>query len=70
MIVTIRASVCVGCGVCAKFCPNVFRMDGAVAKVVLAAVPPDEQDLVHATADVCPVAAIEVKEDRGHGQAS
>ena len=52
---------CIGCGLCASTCPNVFLItDGGTAGVYSREVPPDLEEQVQAAADTCPVSAIEV----------
>ena len=59
MKVHVNAS-CIGCGLCASTCPNVFLItDGGTAGVYSEEVPPELEDLVQAAADACPVSAIE-----------
>ena len=50
---------CIGCGLCAGTCPEVFSMndDGAVA--IEAEVPDDALDTAAEAMDGCPVGAIE-----------
>ena len=52
---------CIGCGVCATLCPDVFEMDDeniAVAKQE--DIPADLESDVQGAADSCPVNAIEI----------
>lgn len=54
-------SDCIGCGLCASTCPNVFLMtDGGTAGVYSREVPPELEEQVQEAADTCPVSAIEV----------
>ena len=60
MKVHVNAS-CIGCGLCASTCPNVFLItDGGTAGVYSQEVPPELEEQVQAAADGCPVSAIEV----------
>lgn len=50
---------CIGCGLCAEVCPEVFELDGSgLSKVV--GDPDSCADKVWQTAEMCPVNAIEV----------
>lgn len=54
---------CIGCGLCAEVCPDVFEMnDENVAIVKVTTVAPEKEDDVRQAADGCPVEAIEVDE--------
>jgi len=51
---------CVGCGLCAGTCPEVFSMtDAGVAKAIESEVPEAVLDSAAAAMDGCPVGAIE-----------
>lgn len=51
---------CIGCGLCASICPEVFSMtDGGVAQAS-SDVSAEQEDSVREAADSCPVGAIEV----------
>ena len=51
---------CIGCGLCASACPEVFSMtDAGVAAAVDAEVPSDCLDSAAEACDGCPVGAIE-----------
>lgn len=53
---------CVGCGLCADTCPEVFEMDGSVAKVIADPVPDDAVESCKEAASACPVEAIKITE--------
>ncbi|MFH1503024.1 MAG: ferredoxin [Candidatus Eisenbacteria bacterium] len=57
-----RASVdeaaCTGCGLCADVCPDVFFLDGDVARAKMSEVPEDLEDCAEDAADGCPTEAI------------
>ena len=51
---------CIGCGLCAGTCPEVFSMnDDGVAVAIEAEVPDDALDTAAEAMDGCPVGAIE-----------
>ena len=51
---------CIGCGLCAGTCPEVFSMtDEGVAKAIESESPVECKDVATAAKDGCPVAAIE-----------
>lgn len=53
---------CIGCGLCASTCPNVFFItDGGTAAAFTPEVGPDLTDQVEAAASACPVDAIETR---------
>jgi ferredoxin len=53
---------CIGCGLCATICPEVFRMnDEGVAEVCGEITSDNEKDAVEAM-DSCPVAAITIED--------
>ena len=48
---------CIGCGVCAQICPDVFQLDEeGLSKVI--AKPDGFEDQVNEAADTCPVEVI------------
>lgn len=52
---------CIGCGLCAGICPEVFEMDAdGVAAVKVEVVPKDCEDKVGEATESCPVEAIEI----------
>lgn len=51
---------CIGCGLCANTCPEVFTMtDEGVAQAIDAPAPPDAEDMAAVAKESCPVSAIE-----------
>lgn len=57
---TVDQSTCIGCGICAQLCPNVFEMqDDGKSK---ATNPTADNDCAKSAADSCPVNAIKIEE--------
>jgi ferredoxin len=53
---------CVGDGSCVSICPDIFEMEGEVAKTKMDEVPEDLEASCREAADVCPVEAIIIEE--------
>lgn len=51
---------CVGCGLCADTCPEVFVMKEGKAVVILTPVPKELEEMAKRAASECPVEAITV----------
>lgn len=51
---------CIGCGMCAGICPEVFRMTDENVAVASEEVLPEQEMAVQEAADNCPVSAIEI----------
>ncbi|MDP4118234.1 MAG: ferredoxin [Bacillota bacterium] len=51
---------CIGCGLCASLCPEVFQMDGDVAKAIEEDVEEGLEDSATEAMENCPVSAIEI----------
>ncbi|MEG0944730.1 MAG: ferredoxin [Angelakisella sp.] len=49
---------CIGCGLCANTCPNIFRMTDEGVAEVYAQPNPDEESTAKEAADGCPVSVI------------
>lgn len=53
---------CIGCGVCAGTCPEVFRMADDGLAEAYAEVTEETLDMANTAADSCPVSVISVEE--------
>jgi len=62
MKVTIDKDECTGDEICVDLCPEVFEMDGDVAKVIVDEVPADLEDSCRESADSCPAECIHIAE--------
>lgn len=61
MKATVDKDLCIGCGLCAETCPEVFEMnDDMIAIVILDEIPDELKDSAQAAADGCPVEAIAI----------
>ncbi|MDX9867052.1 MAG: ferredoxin [Kiritimatiellia bacterium] len=58
MKANVDQETCIGCGLCASTCPEVFEMRGDVAYVKVEPVPPESEQACREACDGCPVAAI------------
>lgn len=52
---------CIGCGICADTCPEVFRMDDDNKAEAYAAITPDTMDTANEAAESCPVSVITIE---------
>jgi len=59
---TIDKELCTGCGLCAETCPDIFELDGDLAKVKVEVVPDAAEECVQQAAEDCPASAIKVEE--------
>jgi len=53
---------CIGCGVCAQICPDVFELDEDAGKAKV--IRPAGAECAKEAADSCPVSCIKVEEDK------
>jgi ferredoxin len=53
---------CIGCGLCAETCPEVFEMNDDKAQVKVGEVPENVQGTCKEAAENCPVEAIQIEE--------
>lgn len=58
----VSKELCVGCGLCADVCPEVFIMEEDKAKVKAAPIPEASLDCSKKAKEDCPVEAIVIKE--------
>ncbi len=62
MRVVVDEETCIGCGLCAETCPEVFEMDDDKAKVKVDEVSGDVTESCKEAVENCPVEAIQIEE--------
>jgi len=62
MRVTVDEETCIGCGLCAETCPEVFEMNDDKVRVKVDEVPEDTVETCREAAENCPVEAIQIEE--------
>jgi len=60
MTVSLNGEECIGCGVCAQICPEVFELDEDAGKAKV--VRKEGADCAQEAADSCPVGCISITE--------
>lgn len=65
MIAIVNKDTCIGCGLCASICPEIFKLDDEEGKAEAIDEKIDETFIDDAmeSRDCCPVEAIDIKED-------
>jgi ferredoxin len=62
MRVTVDEETCIGCGLCAENCPEIFVMVNDKARAKTDEVPEELEDACREAAEDCPVEAIAIEE--------
>jgi len=61
MRVSIDKDLCTGDQICVDLCPEVFEMDGDIAKVIVDEVPAEYEDVCKEAVDSCPAECIKIQ---------
>jgi ferredoxin len=62
MRVTVDEDTCIGCGLCAEECSEVFEMNDDKVRIKVDEVPEDVVESCKEAAENCPVEAIQMEE--------
>lgn len=62
MKVKVDKGTCIGCGVCVNSCPEVFELEGDIAKVKVDTIPDEAVESAKEAEQNCPVDAITIEE--------
>ena len=54
--------LCTGCELCVNSCPDIFEMDGDIARVKVELVADAAMDCARQAAEECPATAIKIEE--------
>lgn len=58
----IDPELCTGCELCVSTCPDLFQMEGDIAKVIVEVIPEGAIDSARQAAEDCPAVAIKLEE--------
>jgi ferredoxin len=61
MRVSIDKDLCTGDQICVDLCPEVFEMDGDIAKVIVDEVPAEYEDVCKEAVESCPAECIKLE---------
>ena len=62
MRVVVDEEICIGCGLCAETCSDVFEMNDDKVRVEVDEVPEDVTESCKEAVENCPVEAIQIEE--------